>query len=122
MHHAMRGFCRRKSNSNRGRGHHGNLNARLIQRRKGGTVSGSGHTCSTPKSSIRMTEGGNGNGVVTVSDITAMTFFPGLKIFDTPMAAFRSTDAFREAQGCDTWLRSNLRCPMNWIADSKSPL
>ena len=71
------------------------LNARPIQRRKGGTASGLGAymldaEIVDPYDGRRHRQRGR-----HCHDITAMTFFPGVEdFFDTPMAAFRSIDAF----------------------------
>jgi hypothetical protein len=73
------------------------LNARPIQRRKGGTASGLGAymldaEIVDPYDGRRHRQRGR-----HCHDITAMTFFPGVEdFFHTPMAAFRSIDAFEK--------------------------
>ena len=88
------------------------LNARPIQRRKGGTASGLGAymldaEIVDPYDGRRHRQRGR-----HCHDITAMTFFPGVEdFFDTPMAAFRSIDAFEKRKDATLGLEVEFALP-----------
>lgn len=88
------------------------LNARPIQRRKGGTASGLGAymldaEIVDPYDGRRHRQRGR-----HCHDITAMTFFPGPEdFFDTPMAAFRSIDAFERRKDATLGLEVEFALP-----------
>lgn len=88
------------------------LNARPIQRRKGGTASGLGAymldaEIVDPYDGRRHRQRGR-----HCHDITAMTFFPGAEdFFDTPMAAFRSIDAFEKRKDATLGLEVEFALP-----------
>jgi len=89
------------------------LNARPIQRRKGGTASGLGAymldaEIVDPYDGRRHRQRGR-----HCHDITAMTFFPGAEdFFDTPMAAFRSIDAFEKRKDATLGLEVEFALPL----------
>lgn len=88
------------------------LNARPIQRRKGGTASGLGAymldaEIVDPYDGRRHRQRGRHG-----HDITAMTFFPGGDdFFDTPMAAFQSIDAFEKRKDATLGLEVEFALP-----------
>lgn len=88
------------------------LNARPIQRRKGGTASGLGAymldaEIVDPYDGRRHLQRGR-----HCHDITAMNFFPGVEdFFDTPMAAFRSIDAFEKRKDATLGLEVEFALP-----------
>ncbi len=88
------------------------LNARPIQRRKGGTASGLGAymldaEIVDPYDGRRHRQLGR-----HCHDITAMTFFPGVEdFFETPSAAFRSIDAFEKRKDATLGLEVEFALP-----------